>query len=270
MVDLAVTNFDSNQNLNASILLGNGDGTFQAPEAYAAGSGTAIVAASDLKGDEKPDLATANASSNDVSILLNVAPPQVSSVDPASAFRGNTVTLRVNGAAFGSGAKVRLNQVNLSLWASSVTRDSATRLTAEITIPNFVPAGEYDVEVTNPDRRDGVLPQAFQALAPLSTRISLDASPRQLERGDSTRLFGKLTTSGGQTLCGEEVSLEQRPAGTQQRFTELETLYTGPDGGFRLAGIEPSRDTVYRARFMGDSAQGLEPSRALTRVKVRG
>lgn len=85
VVDLAVTNFDSNQNLNASILLGNGDGTFQAPEAYAAGSGTAIVAASDLNGDEKPDLATANASSNDVSILLNVAPPQVSSVDPASA-----------------------------------------------------------------------------------------------------------------------------------------------------------------------------------------
>jgi hypothetical protein len=246
--DLATANQGAS---NVSVLLGNGDGTFQAPEPYAAVSGTAFVAASDLNGDKKPDLATANASSNDVSTLLNVAPPQVSSVDPASGFQGNTVTLTVDGVAFGSGAKVRLNQGNLSLGASSVTRDSATRLTAEITIPNFVPAGDYDVEVNNPDRSDGVLPQAFQVLAPLSTRISLDASPRQLERGNFTRLFGRITTSGGQPLSGEEVVLEQRPAGTGHRFRELATLSTGPDGGFRLFGIEPSRDTLYRARFEG-------------------
>jgi len=81
VADLATTSqgTDDQGPSNASVLLGNGDGTFQAPEAYAAGSGTAFVAASDLNGDEKPDLATANASSNDVSILLNVAPPQVSS-----------------------------------------------------------------------------------------------------------------------------------------------------------------------------------------------
>lgn len=264
--DLATANPGTD---GVSVLPGNGDGTFQAPEAYAAGSGTAFVVAPDLNADEKPDLATANANSNDVSILLNVAPPRVSSVDPASGFRGNTVTLTVNGSAFGSGAKVRLNQGDLSLGASSVTRDSATRLTAEISIPGFVPTGDYDVEVINPDRRDGVLAQAFQVSAPLSTRIALTASPRQLERGDSTRLIGKLTASGGQALSGEEVILERRPAGTRQRFRELETLTTGPEGGFRLSGLEPSRSTVYRARFLGDSAEGLEPSRALTRVRVR-
>ena len=91
------------------------------------------------------------------------------------------------------------------------------RLTAEISIPDFVPTGDYDVEVTNPDRCDRVLAQAFQLSAPISTRMALNASPRHLDRGDWTRLFGNLTTSG------EEVILEQRPAGTAQRFRELAT-----------------------------------------------
>src|SRR5258708_4752859 len=43
-----------------SVLLGNGDGSFQAPVNYAAGSRPISVAVGDFNGDGKPDLAVAN------------------------------------------------------------------------------------------------------------------------------------------------------------------------------------------------------------------
>ena len=44
-----------------SVLLGNGDGTFQAAVNYAVGNAPYSVAVGDFNGDGKPDLAVANA-----------------------------------------------------------------------------------------------------------------------------------------------------------------------------------------------------------------
>ena len=76
--DLAVANegsFDSDGNLipgtgDVSVLLGNGDGTFQAQITYAAGSDPVALVAGDFTGDGRTDLAVANYDDNDVSILL--------------------------------------------------------------------------------------------------------------------------------------------------------------------------------------------------------
>jgi FG-GAP-like repeat len=65
--DLAVANdFDN----DVSVLLGNGDGTFQVHVDYGAGYFPLSVAVGDFNGDGKPDLAVANATSNNVSVLL--------------------------------------------------------------------------------------------------------------------------------------------------------------------------------------------------------
>ena len=56
--DLAVANWDSD---NVSVLLGNGNGTFQAAVNYAAGTDPSSVAVGDFNGDGKADLAVANA-----------------------------------------------------------------------------------------------------------------------------------------------------------------------------------------------------------------
>ena len=263
--DLVTANSGTN---GISVLPGEGDGTFGTPEPYAAGSGTAFVGVSDFNEDEKPDVVAANASSNDVSILLNAAPPEITSVEPASGYRGSTITLTIDGSAFGDGARVGLSKELLGLKASSVERDSQTRLTAEVPVPKFAPAGLYDVEVTNPDKQDDTLSQSLRILAPLKTDLTLNANPGALQPGRSTRLSGKLATSRGNPLPGEELILEQRPAGTDGPFRELATLTTKPDGTFRLSGAEPSKDTVYRARFAGDPADGLQASRASTLVKV--
>jgi len=55
----------------AGVLLGNGDGTFQAPAVYDSGGQSAwSIAVGDVNGDKKPDLMLANADSNSVGVLL--------------------------------------------------------------------------------------------------------------------------------------------------------------------------------------------------------
>ncbi len=65
--DLAVANLGS---IEVSVLLGNGDGTFQNQVPYAVGSAPVAVVVGDFNGDGRTDLAVANYLSNDVSVLL--------------------------------------------------------------------------------------------------------------------------------------------------------------------------------------------------------
>lgn len=53
-----------------SVLLGNGDGTFQPRQTYSVGTDPASVAVADLDGDHKLDLVTADNGSNTVSVLV--------------------------------------------------------------------------------------------------------------------------------------------------------------------------------------------------------
>src|SRR5437867_1595386 len=72
--DLAVTNGANTTSGavpgNLAVLLGNGDGTFQAARTIDVGITPAFVAVRDVNGDGRPDLAVANFRSNDVSVLL--------------------------------------------------------------------------------------------------------------------------------------------------------------------------------------------------------
>jgi uncharacterized protein (TIGR03437 family) len=72
-----------------SVLLGNGNGTFLPAVNLAAGNGPAFVALGDFNDDGKPDLAVANQSSNNVSILLNAASGSGFSFAVVSAASGN-------------------------------------------------------------------------------------------------------------------------------------------------------------------------------------
>ena len=65
--DLVVVNQGSN---TMSVLLGNGDGTFQPKTDYATGTSPAGVAVGDFNGDGKADIAVANTGANSVSVLL--------------------------------------------------------------------------------------------------------------------------------------------------------------------------------------------------------
>ena len=67
-LDLAVANAGDG---TVSVLLGNGDGTFQPQVTYAVGSGPDAIVAGDFTGDGRIDLAVANGRCDDtVSVLL--------------------------------------------------------------------------------------------------------------------------------------------------------------------------------------------------------
>jgi hypothetical protein len=68
--DLAVTNDNLASPGTVSILLGNGDATLSTPVQYTVGKGAQGIAASDLNGDGKLDLAVSNFLDNTVSVLL--------------------------------------------------------------------------------------------------------------------------------------------------------------------------------------------------------
>src|SRR5205814_2230783 len=55
---------------SVSVLLGNGNGTFQAPQTFAAGASVGTVLVGDFNGDGKLDLVTGNGAGNSVSVLL--------------------------------------------------------------------------------------------------------------------------------------------------------------------------------------------------------
>jgi beta-lactam-binding protein with PASTA domain len=77
ILDLAVTNATT---ANLSVLVGNGDGTFQpAVDFMVAGynSNDSGIAVADLNGDGKPDVVISNYNDNTVSVLLNTSPPLV-------------------------------------------------------------------------------------------------------------------------------------------------------------------------------------------------
>ena len=65
--DLVITNYGDN---SVSVLLGNGDGTFQAARTFPVGIHPGLVAVGDFNGDRKPDLVVSNVDSSTVSVLL--------------------------------------------------------------------------------------------------------------------------------------------------------------------------------------------------------
>ena len=71
--DLATANFGTDDNLGhtVSVLANRGGGSFRAKRDYATGRRPLSVAIGDLNGDHKPDLATASAYADTVSVLVN-------------------------------------------------------------------------------------------------------------------------------------------------------------------------------------------------------
>ena len=70
--DLAVVNYGSAGTV--SVLLGNGDGSFQPARNFGTGTYPASVAVGDFNGDGLTDLAVANPRSSNVSVLINNTP----------------------------------------------------------------------------------------------------------------------------------------------------------------------------------------------------
>ena len=187
-LDLAVTN---DVDATVSVLLGNGDGTFQPQVTYAVGNGPDGMVTGDFTGDGKIDLAVVNGYDNDVSVLLSngdgtFSAPGQSDITPM----GNPVVVDVNGDGTDDALVV----------------DGAGNILYRQGIPGQ--PGTFEPPVTvNPPLPDGSNPDASRDIAWLPNTdqgpvlASVDAKDNTISfyayrDGGFVRLNGSLTTGG--------------------------------------------------------------------------
>src|SRR6266436_2018015 len=110
-------------------------------------------------------------------------PPAVTSVNPNSGAQGQSLpSVVITGSNFQSGATCNFGA---GITVNSCTFNSATQLTASITISSTATLGTRNVTVTNPDNQTGTLTNGFSVTAPPAISLIQKAT------------FSRQPTSGG-------------------------------------------------------------------------
>ena len=250
-LDLAVVNSNGISSSagpgSVSVLLGNGDGTFQPQVTYAVGTSPYALVAGDFNGDGHIDLAVANENSNDVSILLGngdgTFQPQVTyAVGPypsaiaAGDFNGDGRTDLAVSNGIGNTISVLLGNGD-GMFQSQVT----TTVAADVIVAgDFNGDGRLDLAVAETDN-DGVsvlLGNGDGTFQPLSqTQNPVGAGPGAIVGGDFT--------GNGRTDL----------AVTDAESDEISILLNNGDGTFEpqveyAVGVDP--DAIAAGDFNGD------------------
>jgi len=126
-------------------------------------------------------------------------PPTVGSVNPNSGPQGRSLpSVIITGSNFQSGASCSFGA---GTTVNSCAFNSATQLTASITISSTATLGTRNVTVTNPDSQTSTLPNAFSVTAPSAISLIQKATfSRQPTSGGTVTLTLPQATGAGHAI----------------------------------------------------------------------
>src|SRR5437867_2190459 len=249
--DLAVANFgDSDPQVsdpgNVAVLLGNGDGTFQASQPFAVGTNPQFVAVGDFNGDRVDDLVVANFGDKTVSVLLNTT------------VKGPTITAQPISQTVTAGQPATFSvtasgTAPLSYqWQKGVTPISGATGASYITPPTTGGDNGALFRVVVSNAAGSVTSTAATLTVVLPTLSSLSLSPSTVTGGSAST--GIVTVSAPAPKGGVAGSLSSNTPGVARcpssvtvlsgARTATFTLSTNPVGTSTLVTISASYGTV--------------------------
>ena len=140
--DLAVADYNNGNTGFASVLLGNGDGTFQTATTWTAGTGPDGIAVGNFNGDRNPDLVVTNLIGNSMSVLYGNGDGTFQA--PAN-FDTGDFPIGVAAGQFNGNRKISDDIAVTNDLSSSISvflNDAATTMTLT-SAPNPSTAGEF-------------------------------------------------------------------------------------------------------------------------------
>lgn len=242
-VDIVVTNGGV-----TSLLLGNGDGTFQTPTPYFPG-GT-FIATGDFNGDHKPDVVVAGGSLSNVTVLLNVAAgyrfattttlsssPNPSAVDQPVVFTA-TITNQVGGSPTGT---VTFKSDTTTLGKATVSNGQAT-LNYSFTSQGTSPiVASYSGNSTFLPSNSAPLKQMVQK-APTTTALASSLNPSQT--GQMVKFTATVSGQYGGTPTGT-ITFEDGPTVLAQ------VPLSGGVAKYKTSGLAEGNHHI-KANYSGD------------------
>ncbi|MGW6412828.1 FG-GAP repeat domain-containing protein [Streptomyces vinaceus] len=272
--DLTTANFNGT---SVSVLLGNGDGTFNPPASYPTGGSSVSVVVGDLNGDNKPDLTTANQGNNNVSVLLGNGD---GTFNPAASYPTDGTGTSPRAVAVGdlngdnkpdlTTANGNLNSVSVLLGNGDGTFSPATAyptngsIAASVVVRDFNGDGRPDLATANQGSSNVSVLLAKPEPAVTTTAVSSVPDPSAAGEpvvftasvtGGSTTPTGAVTftdTTTGTALC---TGVALTPAGTATCTTAALAV------GAHMVGAEYSGDDTHAASS-GQDAHTVVPARA--------
>ena len=238
--DLLTANYNAS---TAGVLLGNGNGTFQAAAPYStgpAGSYPFSIAVADVNGDGKPDLLTANSSTNSAGVLLNTtfAAPTLTSLSPTSGPVGTSVTLI--GTTLTGATSVSFN----GTIQTTITNNNATSLTVQV--PTGASTG--NVTVTTPGGTSNGVSFIVTASAAVTTAVPTFIA------STSATLGGTVSSDGGSAITERGVVYV---AGTGTPTTaNTKRTAPGTTGSYTVSATGLTAATQYTVRAYATNAVG--------------
>ncbi len=159
--------------------------------------------------------------------------PTLASLNPNSGAEGQTLSLILNGSNFQSGAVCLFGA---GVTVNSCTFNSATQLTANISITAKASVGAYDVTVTNPDGQANTLTNGFTvtAASPAPAPILNSVNPNSGAPGQtlaSVILTGSNFQSGATCSFGTGITVNSCTFNSATQFTASIAISTSATAG---------------------------------------